>query len=80
MVPEVAGIDKRFDYLAPADTPVGALVRITLNGRRVGAWVVAVDVEPPPGVVLRPVNKVSSLGPSADVVDVAEWAAWRWAG
>jgi primosomal protein N' (replication factor Y) len=80
VVPDVAGIDKRFDYLAPADTPVGALVRVTLNGRRVGAWVVAVDVAPPEGVALRPINKVSSLGPSADVMAVAEWAAWRWAG
>lgn len=80
VVPDVAGIDKRFDYLAPADTPVGALVRITLNGRRVGAWVVARDVLPPAGVALKPVNKLSSLGPSAEVIDVAEWAAWRWAG
>jgi primosomal protein N' (replication factor Y) len=80
VVPDVAGIDKRFDYLAPADTPVGAVVRTTLHGRRVGAWIVDVDVIPPPGVILRPVNKVSSLGPPADVVAVAEWASWRWAG
>jgi len=80
VVPDVAGIDKRFDYLAPADTPVGALVRITLNGRRVGAWVVETGVTPPAGVTLKPVNKVSSLGPPQDVIDVAEWASWRWAG
>jgi primosomal protein N' (replication factor Y) len=82
VVVDVAGIDpaKRFDYLAPPDTPVGALVRVTLHGRRVGGWVVEVGATPPPGVALRAVNKVSSLGPSAEVVDVAEWAAWRWAG
>ena len=82
VVADVAGIDpaKRFDYLAPPDTPVGALVRVTLHGRRVGGWVVEVGVDPPAGVRLRPVNKVSSLGPSADVIAVAEWAAWRWAG
>lgn len=82
VVADVAGIDpaKRFDYLAPADTPVGSLVRVTLHGRRVGAWVVDVGVSPPEGVALRPINKVSSLGPSAEVIDVAEWAAWRWAG
>ncbi|MDQ1446498.1 MAG: hypothetical protein QOI20_2962, partial [Acidimicrobiaceae bacterium] len=80
VVPDVAGIDKRFDYLAPPDTPVGALVRVTLNGRRVGAWVVDVDVDPPADVALRPVNKVSGLGPAAEVIEVAEWAAWRWAG
>lgn len=81
VVPDVAGIDsKRFDYLAPAGTPIGSLVRVTLHGRRVGAWVVDVDVEPPAGVALRPVNKVSSLGPPREVIDVAEWASWRWAG
>lgn len=80
-MPDVAGIDtKRFDYLAPADTPVGALVRVTLHGRRVGAWVVQTGVTPPDGVELRPVNKVSSLGPPRDVIGVAEWASWRWAG
>jgi primosomal protein N' (replication factor Y) len=76
----VAGIDKRFDYLAPPGTPVGSLVRVTLHGRRVGAWVVDVGVDPPPGVALKPVNKVSSRGPSAEVIAVAEWASWRWAG
>jgi primosomal protein N' (replication factor Y) len=80
VVPDVAGIDKTFDYLAPAGTPVGALVRVTLNGRRIGAWVVALDVAPPEGVALRPINKVTGLGPSADVIALADWAAWRWAG
>jgi primosomal protein N' (replication factor Y) len=80
VVPDVAGIDKRFDYLAPPDTPVGSLVRVTLHGRRVGGWVASAGVEPPAGVALKPVNKVSSLGPSADVIALAEWASWRWAG
>jgi primosomal protein N' (replication factor Y) len=82
VVVDVAGIDpaKRFDYLAPLDTPVGAVVRVTLHGRRVGGWVVEVGATPPAGVALRPVNKVSSLGPSAEVIDAAGWAAWRWAG
>jgi len=80
VVPDVAGIDKTFDYLAPAGTPLGALVRVTLNGRRIGAWVVAVDVAPPEGVALRPVNKVTGLGPARDVIELAEWAARRWAG
>lgn len=77
----MTGIDaKRFDYLAPAGTSIGSLVRITLHGRRVGGWVVETGVTPPAGVAVRPVNKVSSLGPPPDVIDVAGWAAWRWAG
>lgn len=91
VVPDVAGIDKTFDYVVPEawDAPgdergalvrVGSLVRIDLHGRRVGAWVEAVDVEPPPGVALRPLAKVSSLGPSPDLVDLARWTAWRWCG
>jgi len=84
VVPDVSGIDKMFDYTVPArwagTVDVGSLVRIELNGRRVAGWVVAVDVEAPPGVALRPLAKVSSVGPSAEVIDIARWAAHRWSG
>jgi primosomal protein N' (replication factor Y) len=77
-------IDKTFDYLVPDDlgdqVRVGTLVRVELNRRRVGAWVVADDVEPPAGVTLRPIAKVTGWGPAPDLVDLARWAAWRWAG
>jgi primosomal protein N' (replication factor Y) len=59
---------------------VGDRVRVALGGRRVGGWVVAADVSPPPGVTLRPLAKWSGRGPTPDLLDLAEWAAWRWAG
>lgn len=84
VVPDVSGIDKMFDYTVPArwagTVDVGSLVRIELNGRRVAGWVVAVDVDAPIGVTLRPLSKVSSVGPSEEVIDVARWAAHRWSG
>lgn len=58
---------------------VGTRVRVPFHGRRVGAWVVAVGVEPPAGLVLREIAKVSGLGPPPAVLTLAEWAAWRWA-
>jgi primosomal protein N' (replication factor Y) len=45
----------------------------------VGAWVVEEDVEAPPGVVPVPIVGVSGLGPPPAAVDLARWAAWRWA-
>jgi primosomal protein N' (replication factor Y) len=82
VLPDVTAIDKEFDYLVPAgvSVEVGDLVRIDLHGRRVGGWVVAVDVEPAPGVTLRALAKVSGRGPRADVIELARWAGWRWAG
>ena len=87
VLPDVPAIDREFDYavperLLPADgeVHVGDLVRIDLHGRRVGGWVTAVGVEPPPGLDLRSLAKVSGRGPSADLLDLAGWAAWRWAG
>jgi primosomal protein N' (replication factor Y) (superfamily II helicase) len=59
---------------------VGDRVRVVLHGRRVGGWVVAVGVDPPPGVALRPLAKRSGRGPTPDLIELAEWAAWRWAG
>jgi primosomal protein N' (replication factor Y) len=80
----VPAIDKQFDYLVPqsllADVHVGAAVRIPLSGRRVGGWVTEIGVEPAAGRALRPIAKVSGLGPSPELIDLARWAAWRWAG
>jgi primosomal protein N' (replication factor Y) len=55
-------------------------VRVPLHGRRVGGWVAAIGVDPPEGVTLRPVAKVTGWGPAPELFDLAEWAAWRWAG
>jgi len=84
VVPDVTAITKEFDYVVPPEmrdhVRVGTMVRISLAGRRVGAWVTALNVEPPSAVALRPIAKVTGWGPSADVVELARWAAWRWCG
>ncbi|HJM31201.1 MAG: hypothetical protein QF367_09260 [Acidimicrobiales bacterium] len=89
VLPDIAAIDRTFDYLVPeaweqdgrADlVRVGSQVRIVLAGRRVGAWVVEVDVEPPQGVSLLPLAHLGGLGPDGDVIELARWAAHRWAG
>lgn len=84
VLPDVAALDKTFDYTVPesweGDVRVGTMVRVSLHGRRVGGWVVADGVTPPPGVRLRPLAKVTGWGPPAPLVDLARWAAWRWAG
>jgi primosomal protein N' (replication factor Y) len=84
VLPDVPAIDKTFDYLVPDavrdQVRLGDVVRIELHGRRVGGWVVELDVEPPAGVTLRPLAKRSGLGPTADLIELAHWAAWRWAG
>ena len=82
VLPDVAALDRLFDYWAPLDTPtpVGTIVRVPLHGRRVHGWVLALadepDVDP---AQMRPVRAVVSAGPPADVVALCEWAAWRWA-
>ena len=84
VLPDVPAIGREFDYSVPASmveqVRVGTLVRIALHGRRVGGWVTATDVEPPAGVALQPLAKVTGWGPPPAVLDLARWAAWRWAG
>lgn len=63
-----------------AEVSVGTIVRIELHGRRVRGWVVADHVEPTEGVALRPLAKVTGHGPAPELLDLAAWAAWRWAG
>ena len=89
VLPDVVRLDKEFDYAVPAAwqadgraerLAVGSIVRIRLAGRRLRGWVTEVDVDPPPGVELQPLAKLTGMGPSAEVVSLAGWAAWRWAG
>jgi primosomal protein N' (replication factor Y) len=84
VLPDVAAIDKVFDYLVPppmdADVRVGTMVRIELQGRRVGGWVVEDNRAPPAGVALKPLAKVTGWGPPPELIELARWAAWRWAG
>lgn len=83
VLPDQTGIVKTFDYVVPDvwidRVQVGSRVRIALGPRRVGAWVTEVGVEPPDGVTLKAIAKLSGHGPSAELVELARWAQWRWA-
>lgn len=78
-------VARAFDYLVPTSLAervrVGAVVRVPLHGRRVRGWVVADGVAPEAAPErLVALAGVVSAGPSPDLVALAEWAAWRWAG
>ena len=83
VVPDVVGLDKAFDYSIPDDmsVAVGSVVRVPLHGRRVGGWVVALDpLDAHGGGELKPITKLTGVGPAADLIALAGWAAVRWAG
>lgn len=84
VLPDVTGLDKRFDYAVPADldtrVEIGSIVRVELHGRRVGGWVVALSPSSDrPAESLKSIAKVTGHGPSAELIGLAEWAAVRWA-
>lgn len=84
VLPDVPAVDRILDYLVPArwaaQVTVGTVVRVPLQGRRVRGWVVAVGTEPPAGLPLREVSRISGIGPGEDLLSLAGWAAHRWAG
>ncbi|MBV9283588.1 MAG: hypothetical protein JO176_03150, partial [Acidimicrobiia bacterium] len=71
-------------YLVPPEMAggvvVGTMVRVTLQGRRVGGWVVAIADDPETDRALQPIAKVRGMGPPLALVELSSWAAWRWAG
>jgi primosomal protein N' (replication factor Y) (superfamily II helicase) len=85
VIADVPAIEREFDYLLPDElapiVDVGSVVRVSLHGRRVRAWVRALDVdsqiEPRR---LRAVVSVSSQGPPPEVLELCEWAARRFVG
>lgn len=87
--PDITSIRQSFTYEIPvkweadgrADkVQVGSLVRVDFGGRRTAGWVTAVNVAFDDSVDVRPLVKWSSFGPPQSVLDLAEWAAERWAG
>ena len=87
--PDVAAVNRTFDYLVPElwthapdqyDLRVGGRVRVELHGRRVGGWITELDPDTPEGIDLRPLKKWSGHGPTVDVMDLADWTARWWAG
>lgn len=89
VLPDVVRLDKTFDYSVPAAwhddgraarLAVGSIVRFTLGSRRMRGWVTAVDVDPPAGVELQPLERLTGMGPPEDVLSLARWAARRWSG
>ena len=89
VLPDVPAIDKVFDYSIPqswiedgkADQiKVGTMVRVPFSGRQVNGWVLEIDIQPEEGINLLPLSKYRSVGPSSEVIDLARWAAHRWAG
>ena len=85
VAPDLTAVERVFDYIVP-DTlasliRVGTIVRVPLHGRRVRGWVVADDVTTETTTErLLDVLAVASEGPPPDLVDLADWIAWRWSG
>ena len=82
---EVAALTKTFDYTVPPawvqDVRVGTRVRVPLHGRTVRGWVVDdADGAAADGVDVLPLKSWLGWGPPPAVVELAGWAAWRWAG
>lgn len=87
--PDITGVQRQFDYVVPAaweadgraeKVTVGSLVRVDFHGRRTAGWITDVDVTPDPSLELRALSKWSSVGPPQELIELGEWAAWRWAG
>jgi primosomal protein N' (replication factor Y) len=80
----VPALGRALDYLIPEGLEearrVGTIVRVQLQGRRVRGWVVEADVAATAGMALKPIAKITGRGPDAGVIDLARWAAHRWAG
>jgi primosomal protein N' (replication factor Y) len=89
VLPDVPKIDREFDYLIPeawfadgrADRlTIGSMVRIPLAGRRVAGWVTGVGGRAESAHRLSELSKLSGIGPSETMLELCDWAAWRWAG
>ena len=89
VIPDIDGISQEFNYLVPEDwnasgeskfIQVGTIVRIRFRNRIVRGWVSEINPTDKPNVELIPLKKISGIGPSPEVVNLAKWAANNWHG
>ena len=90
VVPDVSGIDKVFDYIVPESFVervwVGTRVRIDLNGRRVGGWVVELTSVGDASAIserygrILPLVSVSGHGVEPEVVPLTKWVSQNFWG
>lgn len=90
MVPDVSGLDKVFDYLVPDSLRervwIGARVRVNLNNRRVGGWIVALETSENDSQSqiavdrLLPIVSVSGHGVEPILVPLTRWMAEQYFG
>ena len=89
VIPDIDGITQEFSYLVPEDwnisgeskyLQVGTIVRIQFRNRIVRGWVSEINPPDKPNVELIPLKKLSGIGPSPEVVNLAKWAAKNWHG
>jgi len=91
VLPDISGLDRAFWYRAPRRIgPVaeGDIVRVVLHGRSVRGWVVEVvedvaGLEEPLETDIEQVHEIrkrTGCGPDPEIIELATWAAWRWAG
>ena len=89
VIPDIDGISQEFNYLVPEDwnasgeskfIQVGTIVRIRFRNRIVRGWVSEINPTDKPNVELIPLKKISGIGPSPEVVNLAKWAAKNWHG
>ena len=82
VLPDLPAVDRAFDYDASEAVPppiIGDRVRVPLHGRSVRGWVVGL-ADRAERTGLKPIARRLGMGPPGSVVELCEWAAWRWAG
>lgn len=73
-------VDKPFHYAVPANLqplPIGSRVLVPFGTRSVPGYVVGYS-QPPQNIVVKPVEKVLSVGLNADLMDLARWMARKY--
>lgn len=84
VLPERGGPDKVFDYLVPieisSDIPIGTMVRVPLGKRKINGWVLSKGTKTDYSSKLRSIDSIRGVGPCLEIIELAKWAGWRWAG
>ncbi len=81
---DVSGYDAELSYLidpqAVDQFAIGSIVKVKLRGRLVKGWITSIDLDPPQGVKLAPVEEFYSVGPAPEIVELCRYIAETWAG
>ena len=89
VIPDIDAVSGEYDYKIPESwmddkrveqIQIGTIVRFRFRNRIIRGWVSEIDPLVTTDKELKPLKKISGMGPTEEIIQLARWSARQWQG